>query len=157
MQTDENRIDFELKKDLLVSDYRTYFDSATRSLGAITTLRQWEITLVVAILSYAASQGKVHLFPIPTFAVLFFFAILELAVRGDLRLTYKGALEVERLFKEGENPLITLQGYDFGNTKKASITFGQKIKSVLIGIVNPDFLVWNVCALALCVVVFGPF
>jgi len=154
MTSEEKDINLELKKDLIVSDYRMYFDAATRSLDRITTLRQWEITLLVAVFSFALSQGRIGSFAYVMLAILIQFAVLESAIRGGLKLTYQGVNEVERLFLTTSDSSSIIENYVFGNTKRATITFRQKVKAMLQSMVHPDFLVWNLSLVVVFIVLF---
>lgn len=133
----------ELKKELILKDYDCYIDGIVRNQERIISLRQWEITLLVASYGYALSQGIVqNLLPIAA-AILVGFGLIEALINGRIRRREQRLEETIKSFSGRDDLSEILSSYVFEHTKWSEITFREKVTSTLGSLLKPDCVVWK--------------
>lgn len=138
-----SEVGHELKKDLILKDFESYIDGITRHQERVISLRQWEVTLLVASYGFALGQGLVSsILPIAA-AILIMFALMEVVVRGRIRRREGLLSDVVETFSGKDNLVDLLSDYTFEHTRWCRITFKDKIASIRLSMFTPEYLVWN--------------
>jgi len=147
----DEKPDFSLRKTLIIEDYKTYFESSINNRNRVDTLRQWEITLLVALFSYGLTQKVLPTLISLIVLVLIIFAFFEMVVRGRTRLGNELACEIEKLLSSGDDAHI-LNNYSFRVTRWLNIPFSRQLKAALFSFFFPDFIVWNLSLITLTLI-----
>jgi hypothetical protein len=133
-------------KELILSDVKMYAQLHLNERDRISSARQWEITIIAAIIAFALDKDKIQLYLIPVLGVILAFASLELLVRARMRLNTTVADEVrDALLKKDDEEIIS--SYRWAHKVWAEIPLWRKLKFVITSVLSPEFITWNIILL----------
>jgi hypothetical protein len=134
---------FNIRQELIISDFKTYAEDTRSDRERVNAFRQWEVTVLVAIISFALSQGTLRPYlPIVT-GLLIAFAILESINRGRIALRHHlSELFSQKLMTEDDEYI--LEKYVFASTLWERTPRRVKFKIMLAAMMRPQFIAWNI-------------
>lgn len=138
---DSNWLDFQ--QSAMLKDYESRLHDRTRQLSRIDTFRQWEITILAAVLSYAIAQSTTSSAAGLIGTVLFLFLLLELAARGNLVLMEDEIRKIEHLVSANQGFQETLRNYVFMATWLNRVTPRAKILAPLRSSMVLELWLWH--------------
>lgn len=139
--SDENWQEFQ--RAALLRDYETRHQDRARQLERIDVFRQWEVTILAAVLSYALAQGTTSSASYLIGVIIFLFILLELAGRGNLVLMEDEIREAENSFKQNLDFQDVLKNYTFIANWLTTVEFRKKISTPLRCLGVLEFWLWH--------------
>ncbi|MCA9946926.1 MAG: hypothetical protein KC449_25770 [Anaerolineales bacterium] len=136
-------LDTGLKQDLIKSNYQMTYNSYDKSRERINTLRQWELTVLVALIGLMLNQSLGADGIVLLIAAVLLFAGLELVFRGHMTLALITMNEMESLFSEEDDTEKIMEQFEFGGVAWRNFTFSDKVQALLNGFTSADFLFWQ--------------
>ena len=156
MKTEQENY-FKRKENLVIKDFETAFKCYDKLIGKIASIRQWTVTIMVAMILYTFSDG--NLIPNIIFPVIicsFAFLILELRERSSMRFDKQKILQAERIFmlENEEEYQSKITAYVFRDLKLVGIGRKARLRHLLQSIRKPEVLFWYITWAVIWVVIY---
>ncbi len=134
------------KKDLIMKDYDTAYDSYKRHESHIFVIRGWTITLSVAYMGFliAIDGFENNLFLLPAIFSFIVFLLLESIERRTIVLVCKELLKIESLFMIESYEEFTKEmiQYKSRNTRFNEFTKKELICMSFLSMLRLSILLW---------------
>jgi hypothetical protein len=155
VDSDDQRVNWaNFRSEVLLKDYEMRFLSGERKLERINTMRQWEITLLAVILTFALSQSIAASTIYLVFGILILFALLELAITASWRLTKTRMIEAEELFVKSRSIDEVWNKYKFYTSLILSTRLRDKVRAVFLAFDSLQFWAWHLSLSTLFIILF---
>lgn len=138
----DDKANLSIRKELIIDDFKGYAQKVMSDRDRINTLRQWEVTIIAAIIALVLGQNKLQNNLVPVLGVIVAFAILEILVRARMRLSTTVADDVWETVISREDEYI-LENYQLAWEVWAQVPLTKKMKFTFTSIGSPEFLMWN--------------
>jgi hypothetical protein len=140
-----SEIYFKRKENLVIKDFETAFKCYDKLVSKIASIRQWTVTIMVAMILYTFSNG--NLLPniiFPVFICFFAFLILELRERSSMRYDKQEILQTERIFmlENNEEYQKKIEEYIFRDLKLSRLGRKAKIMHLVQSMRKPEVIFW---------------
>ena len=135
----------EVQKSLIVQDHNNYFNNYTRINTSIDNLRQWQITILSALIALVFSQKEpTNLRPLIAVLgiMLLGFMFIEAIHRTNLIISGTLSAKLESLIKSSQSFQELIQNHNFGNEVSIKRDYKSKIRFLKRVIVAPSFFFW---------------
>lgn len=149
MDTIESKKSYEIyfkrKESLVINDFQTAFNCYDRLVGKIASLRQWTVTIMIAMIIYAFSNGDfLPNIIFPVLISLFTFLILELRERSSMRYNKQEILQTEIIFmlKNHDEYQQKIEDYIFRDLKLGRLGRKTKIMHLVQSLRKPEVIFW---------------
>jgi hypothetical protein len=153
-----DEIYFKRKENLVIKDFETAFKCYDKLVSKIASIRQWTVTIMVAMILYTFSDG--NFLPniiFPVFICFSAFLILELRERSSMRFDKQEILSTERIFmlEDNEEYQRKIHEYIFRDLKLGHLSRKSKLRHLIQSIRKPEVLFWYITWLIIWTVIFG--
>jgi hypothetical protein len=148
----------DLKMPLVLRDYQSYFEAASRVDDRMGRLREWEISLVAALsVLLLSQQPTAPIAFLPLYFVIAVFWIFEAGERASIKTIAAEVIEKERKLSARDLPTFrqNISEWEFGNSIVAKRSRPKLYWLAVKSLFHPRILVWHVgLAAALSALVF---
>ena len=139
---------FKRKESLVIKDFETAFKCYEKLLGKIANIRQWTVTVMVALIVFTLTSKDFSLKDIIATVLICFcaFLILELRERSSMKFDKTVILEMERIFMIQDNDEYEskINDFKFRDLRLTDIKRRQKCFHLLRSLLKTEVLFWYV-------------
>lgn len=139
---------FKRKENLVIKDFESAFKCYEKLLGKIANIRQWTVTVMVALIVFTLTSKDFSLKDIIATVIICFcaFLILELRERSSMKFDKSVILEMERIFMIQDNDKYEteINEFKFRDLRLTDITRRKKCVHLLRSLFKTEVLFWYV-------------
>ena len=134
------------KENLVIKDFESAFKCYEKLLGKIANVRQWTVTVMVALIVFTLTSKDFSLKDIIATVLICFcaFLILELRERSSMKFDKTVILEMERIFmiQDNDDYETKINEFKFRDLRLVDIKRKQRCLHLLRSLKKPEVIFW---------------
>ena len=148
---------FKRKENLVIKDFETAFKCYEKLLGKIANVRQWTVTVMVALIVFTLTNKEFSVRDIIATVLICFcaFLILELRERSSMKFDKSVILEMETIFMIQDNDEYEskINEFKFRDLRLTDIKRRQKCFHLLRSLLKTEVLFWYLTWMIIWIVI----